>query len=158
MTGRLRELLLPVLLLGGLWLLLTDLAPGGWMLAVPVVIAAAWAAARLRGAGGGMSVLGLLRFVPFFLRESLRGGLDVARRILRPAMRVNPGFCHYRLRLQGQAARLLFLNTVSLLPGTLSAELDGDVLRVHALDTGADIDGELRALEDISAGVYREAL
>jgi multicomponent Na+:H+ antiporter subunit E len=82
----------------------------------------------------------------------------VAGRILRPQMPLNPGFRRYPMRLRGRPARLLFLNSVSLLPGTLSADLDGDVLQVHALDSTADIDAELRALEAKSARVYREEL
>jgi len=39
------------------------------------------------------------------------------------------------------------VNTVSLLPGTLSAELDGQVLKVHVLDDLVDFMPELDALE-----------
>jgi multisubunit Na+/H+ antiporter MnhE subunit len=35
------------------------------------------------------------------------------------------------------------VNTVSLLPGTLSAELDGQVLKVHVLDSLGDDLAEL---------------
>jgi multicomponent Na+:H+ antiporter subunit E len=38
-------------------------------------------------------------------------------------------------------------NVVSLLPGTLSAELRGDCLKVHVLDANADVFEELQSLE-----------
>ena len=42
---------------------------------------------------------------------------------------------------------MILVNTVSLLPGTLSAELDGQVLKVHVLDGLGDFMPELEALE-----------
>lgn len=151
-------MLLPAGLLAGFWLLLTDLAWDSWLIGLPVVAAAAWSAQRTAGAGETVSLPALLRFISFFLRESLRGGVDVACRVVRPTMRIRPGFHRYRVRLQGRAPRLLFLNSVSLLPGTLSTALDKDELRVHALDTGADLDAGLGHLEAMCARVYREVI
>jgi len=45
-------------------------------------------------------------------------------------------------------------NTVSLLPGTLSVELDGEILRVHALDKTGAIDEQLNMLENRLADIF----
>ena len=90
--------------------------------------------------------------------ESLRGGIDVARRVLSPRLDVAPGFLTYRTRLSGPQARLLFVNSVSLLPGTLAADLQDDRLTIHALDSDAEFAEDLARLETAVARVYREAL
>lgn len=142
-----------------LWWLLTDGDPASWMVGAPTVLAAAWVSWYLRaGQVGGVSPSGLLRFLPVFLWESIRGGIDVARRVLSRRMRVGPGLFDYRLRLQGQQARLLFVNAVSLVPGTLAADQDDDRLRVHVLDCGTDWSGDLGRLEVAVGRIYGEVL
>ena len=74
-------------------------------------------------------------FVAFFLRESLRGGIDVAWRALHPALPIEPQFGRFRLDLPRGQPRTLMVSVLSLMPGTLSAELldGGRTLVVHAL-------------------------
>ena len=85
--------------------------------------------------------------MPFFFRRSLQGGVDVARRAFHPRMPIAPELIDYPLRLPPGLPRVILVNTVSLLPGTLSAELDGQVLKVHVLDGLGDFMPELEALE-----------
>jgi multicomponent Na+:H+ antiporter subunit E len=100
--------------------------------------------------------LGLVRFVPYFLWQSLLGGLDVARRALSPALPLAPGFIEVPLGLKGEAAQAFFVWTVSLLPGTAGAELLGGSLKVHVLDVGQNNLEKLRALERKVAGLFAE--
>jgi multicomponent Na+:H+ antiporter subunit E len=81
-----------------------------------------------------LSLAGVVRFVGFFLAQSALGGLDVSMRALKPSLPIDPGTLTYSMRLEPSALRVLFANTLSLLPGTLSARLVGDDLVVHALD------------------------
>jgi multicomponent Na+:H+ antiporter subunit E len=62
-------------------------------------------------------------------------------------MPIDPGFVDYPLHLTGSAPRVLFANTISLLPGTLSARLVGDTLQVHALDATTSVQTDLHELE-----------
>ena len=143
----------------GLWLLLTAGDMASWLIGAPAVVAAAWSVTAAPVArGGAFSLRAALRFLPFFLWESLRGGVDVAARVLARRPRVRPGFDTYPMRLKQQASRMLFANTVSLLPGTLAAELSGDSLQVHALDTSSNFLGELERLERLVGRIYGEVL
>lgn len=78
-------------------------------------------------------------FALFFLRESLRGGSDVAWRALHPALPIGPCFATFRLDLPRGQPRTLMVSVLSLMPGTLSAELldGGRTLVVHALTPAA---------------------
>ncbi len=146
---------LTLALFAGLWWLLTVGDWSSWLIGLPVVAAAAWTARRLRPESAGrISLRGLLRFLPFFAWESLRGGIDVASRTLAPRLRIQPGLVAYRIRLQRSDARMFFANCVSLLPGTLAADLRDDVLDVHMLDRRVDPVPELRRLELAVSGVY----
>ncbi|HKL51559.1 MAG TPA: Na+/H+ antiporter subunit E [Wenzhouxiangellaceae bacterium] len=82
----------------------------------------------------------LVEFAGFFVFESFRGGIDVAWRSLDPRLPVMPRFFDYEIALpEGQPSTLL-ISTISLLPGTLSAELmrGEHVLVVHSLSPGGE--------------------
>ncbi|RKT46187.1 Na+/H+ antiporter subunit E [Thiocapsa rosea] len=142
-----------------IWLILVGPDGASWIVGGPFVIAATLASLRLsKPRNSTLSLSSLARFAPYFLRESLRGGLDVAARVVLPRLRVQPGHQTYRVRLQSPPARLVFINTISLLPGTLSADLRGDLATVHALDVGTDIVEDLSALERRVAELFGETL
>jgi multicomponent Na+:H+ antiporter subunit E len=153
------HLLLPPAALAGLWWLLADGKFESWIIGIPAVVGATWATYRLQSPKHApISIKGLLSFAPYFLIESVRGGVDVASRTLRPRMRINPGLHTYRLRLQRRDARVFFVGCISLLPGTLSAKLDEGQVRVHVLDAKSAVDDELMRLEQAIGRIYREAL
>jgi multicomponent Na+:H+ antiporter subunit E len=90
--------------------------------------------------------LRLAEFALYFLRESLRGGVDVAWRVLHPRMPIDPVYVEHRTNLPRGQPRSVFVATVNLLPGTLCVRLSEDGrLRVHALVPGAG--DELGTLE-----------
>ena len=156
MTAYLRYALITLAFVA-LWWLLTGGDLSSWMVGVPTVLAAVWTTRRLGvGERWAISVSGLLRFVPLFVSDSLRGGIDVARRTLAPRLRIQPGFAVYQTALQPLDARVFFANCVCLLPGTLAADLQGKQLNVHLLDVGLDTDAELQRLERAVALVYRQ--
>jgi multicomponent Na+:H+ antiporter subunit E len=142
-----------------LWWVISDGEASSWIIGVPTVLVAARAATRLGiGAGVRFSGWGLVRFVPLFLAESLRGGVDVARRTLGPRLQVQPDFLQYRTRLEGASARVFFMGCMNLLPGTLAADLDGDRLEVHVLATESDPISEVRRLEVAVARLFSQSL
>jgi multicomponent Na+:H+ antiporter subunit E len=139
----------------GLWLLLTGGDTGTPVLAVLVIAAAVAASLAVLPPTGRIRPVGVARFAVFFARESLRGGLDVARRAYTPGrVPLAPGFVEREMRLPAEPARLLAAGCTSLLPGTLSVELDGRTLLVHVLDTGMPFEQTLDALEDHVAGMF----
>lgn len=117
------------------WLILTE-GDGGWdawVIGVPAIAAAGWLSAALLPVGG-WSWRGALRFAGFFLWESWRGGIDVARRAFHPRMPLAPAMLELPVAVKPDLARVAVANTSSLLPGTLVVDLDDRGLVVHALD------------------------
>jgi multicomponent Na+:H+ antiporter subunit E len=135
------------------WWILTDGAASSWGIGVPAVLLAVTASIALVPPAH-VVWYELLRFVPFFLVRSLIGGVDVAWRAFHPGMRIAPDLIEYPLRLPPGLPRVFMVNTVSLLPGSLSAELGADYLKVHVLDGRKDFLPELEALEQRVARVF----
>ena len=144
--------------LSGLWWLLSGGQVASWLIGLPVVVAAAWAVGRLNAdQAKSVSLAGGLIFAVYFLRESIRGGIDVALRTLAPRMRIQPGFTVYHTQLKRREARVLFANCVSLLPGTLAADLNGDRLDVHLLNANVEAEEALVRLERAVSRLSPEA-
>lgn len=138
-----------------LWWALTGGAAGSWVVGLPVVVAATAASRRLWPRDTGWwSPLALARFLVFFLRESVRGGADVARRAFAPSLPLDPAMVEVRCRLPQGPAEVFLVDVLSLLPGTLSVDLRGSVLTVHVLDRATPAEAELRVLEDLIAAMF----
>jgi multicomponent Na+:H+ antiporter subunit E len=135
-----------------LWAILSE--GEGWAVGVPVVFIAT-AASSLGTSSSRWSPAGLVRFLPYFVWNSLRGGVDVAARALNPRLPIDPAVLRYEMRLESIQARVLMADTVTLLPGTLSADLQGSVLVVHVLNASSPILELLGVLEQRVADLFR---
>ncbi|MFN2327938.1 MAG: Na+/H+ antiporter subunit E [Chromatocurvus sp.] len=148
-TGMIRQ----ALVLGGLWLILTGADHGSLMVGVPAVLLSVCLSGWL-GLGTRTSLVRLLQFLPVFLLRSVVAAFDVARRTFAPRLAISPALVSYDIALPHGLPRVFFMNTISLLPGTLSAALEGDRLTVHVLDRGRDHAAELARLENTVARIF----
>ena len=78
----------------------------------------------------------LLPFAGVVLSDIVTANLRVARAVLSPVDRLRPGFVRVPLDLRSDVGIAVLANTISLTPGTLSADLTDDrrALLVHYLD------------------------
>lgn len=134
------------LLFSIMWWALTDGVAWSWWIGVPAVASATIVSVALMPPSGIVwrEVMG---FVPFFLWHSLKGGVDVAWRAFDPRMPITPELAEYPLRLPPGLSQVAMINITSLLPGTLCAEIEGQVLKIHVLDSRGDFLTGLKALE-----------
>lgn len=149
-------------LLALLWLVLSGGSAGSWVFGVPAVLGATFASLALFPTSEpwawSPSLRGVARFLVFFARESVAGGVDVALRALRPSRPLDPGFVDHDLRLPEGLPRVFMANITSLLPGTLSAELESRRLHVHTLNRDPGLLEKLQTLEERVAGLFGVAL
>ena len=149
-----------MLLLLALWLMLTAGDLGSWMIGLPFIALAILLQPvsddRSSKFGLSFSVSGLLKFIYVFIIESLRGGIDVSRRVLTAEVNTAPVFYDYQLRLQLPYAQQLFISSISLLPGTLCADMDKGRLRIHSLDRHVDTDKGIKRLETLVGKIFGE--
>ncbi|HYE35915.1 Na+/H+ antiporter subunit E [Methylocaldum sp.] len=137
------------------WALTEDLL--AWAFGGPVILLAL-ASSFLLGPPGHRTLHSLPRFLGFFLWHSLRGGIDVARRALHPQMPLAPALVAFPLRLDDEAACVLLVNTINLLPGTVVAEFEEQRLLVHVLDRRLPILESLRTVEERVADLFSHSL
>lgn len=132
-----------------MWWILTDGDLSSLYFGVPIAIVAGLVSLSLAPPHPmGLRIAGVLPYAAYFAIKSVAGGIDVARRALAPSMPIDPAFVEYRIGLTGSVPRVLFANTISLLPGTLSARVVEGTLQVHALDVTTAVHADLRELED----------
>ena len=130
------------------WWLLTPPGVSSWVAGVMAVIAGGLLHWGLGGRSAARFRLsGLVRFVPFFFHQMVRGGLDVSRRALSPSLPLAPDLFHFRTGLPEGLPRVFFINAISLLPGTFSAQVERDDITVHRLDSALAPEALLRRLE-----------
>jgi len=153
------SMLITVALIYPAWLILSaGQAPvHGLVVALLIAAASSWLTARKpTGRCRWSQGPALLRFAGFFLRHSLTGALDVAWRAFHYRMPLQPCWLDYPLRLEHPGARALFLGVVSLTPGTLGADMRGNLVRVHVLINQND--SALTTLEHRIAALFCESL
>lgn len=140
-----------------LWWMLAEGRADGWALGGLAVVLATWTSfVVLPARPGRVSPTGVLRFFGFFVLNSLRGGAQVAAMAFRGRSALRPAMLEVPLTLPSGGARLLLVNALGLMPGTLGVELAGDTLRLHVLDDRAPLIAEVRALEAAIAGIRGE--
>lgn len=120
------------------WLGLTNtLQPQELVAGLLISAAIAWLALPARPADPAARpwrLLGLLAYVPIFLKNLVLSNLDVAVRVLNPRLPINPGIVRVRTDLTAPHQRLLLANSITLTPGTVTLEMDGPNLYIHWLD------------------------
>jgi len=88
----------------------------------------------------------LLLYVPWLLWEILKANLDVACRIVDPRLPISPRMIRVRTGQHHDLGRVIYANSITLTPGTVSVSVEGDQITVHALtQSAADglADGEM---------------
>ncbi|MGR8920153.1 MAG: Na+/H+ antiporter subunit E [Gammaproteobacteria bacterium] len=120
---------------GVLW---GDVAAGVLAAAVVALVMRELVAARLRRllepARYGWAIV----FLAVFAWHVIRGNLDVAYRVLHPAMPIRPGIVKATTRLSSAAARTLLANAITLTPGTLTVDIVGNDFYIHCINVDAE--------------------
>lgn len=133
----------------GLWLVLIhSVKPADLAFGVCVAVAATWVSLRLSPpAAGGLRFSNLLLLLPHFLWQSVRAGVDVARRAFSWQVDVQPGLVACQPGFPPGQARNAFATITSLLPGTVPCDESAGELVYHCLDTGQLVVEQLREEE-----------
>ncbi len=87
-------------------------------------------------------VLRLLTYGPWLLWAIVKANIDVARRILNPGMPISPRLIDVTPGQKSDLGRVIYANSITLTPGTVSLEMDENKIVVHALTQEAADDVE----------------
>lgn len=79
----------------------------------------------------------MLAYLPWLFIEIVKANLDVAARILHPRLPISPRMIRVTAGQRTDLARVIYANSITLTPGTVSVDTDGEEITVHALSVGA---------------------
>ena len=83
---------------------------------------------------------------PWLLWEIAKANWDVARIILKPSLPIKPRLMRIRASQKTDLAKVIYANSITLTPGTITLDVRDDKFLVHALsdEAAADLDtGEM---------------
>ena len=100
--------------------------------------------------------LRIVWYFPWLLGRILQSGFHLSAVILHPALPIDPKLIRYRTELQEEAGIVLLGNSITLTPGTITAEVNSRDLVVHAIDDQSADDVSSQRLEQKIAGLFAE--
>ena len=93
-------------------------------------------------------------YVPWLALEIVKANLDVARRILTPSLPIAPRIIRVPASQRSEIGRVVYANSITLTPGTVSMHVEEGSITVHALTAEAaagveagEMDRRVRQLE-----------
>lgn len=104
---------------------------------IALAAAIVWLTVPERAAGAQdrpWSPLALLAYLPIFLKNLVLSNIDVAGRVLNPRLPINPGIVRVRTSLKKPYQRLILANSITLTPGTITLEMEGEEMYIHWID------------------------
>ena len=75
-----------------------------------------------------------LGYTSWLLGRIILAALHVSQVILQPKMAIAPKLIRHKSSLAGDNARVVFANSITLTPGTITVEIEDGELAVHQLD------------------------
>ena len=78
----------------------------------------------------------------WLLKEIVKSSIDVTRRVFGPSSSVRPVVFDAPMKLESDLGRVIYANSITLTPGTVSMNVTAEAIRVHALHP--DIARDLR--------------
>lgn len=77
-------------------------------------------------------------YLPYFLYYCIRANLDVMIRVIHPDVPIRPGIVKVPTTLTDPMAKTFLANSITLTPGTLSIDIDGQDLYIHWINIHTD--------------------
>jgi len=152
----LRTIIVRCLLAIALWWILSEGRIDSWGIGAITVVSTVIISLRFLPASTvPLSLAGLVAFICLFVWNSVRGGIQVALAAFEGRTALRPGILEMRLQLPPGGGRILLVNTLGLMPGTLGVELVDDRLRLHVLDERLPIAEEAREIERAIGRVFK---
>lgn len=136
-----------------IWWVLTDGNTGSLPAGLPFAAAAAVIWCYLsRPVPFRIGALAL--FFVLFVWQSLQAGIDVALRVMRLSLPIDPAIISIPLRLPEGPSRVFLADTLTLMPGTLTVQIGGDFVEIHVLDEKGPVLERTRLLENRVAAIF----
>jgi multicomponent Na+:H+ antiporter subunit E len=78
-----------------------------------------------------------LSYIPWLTKEIAKSNWEVARIILDPRLPISPGMRTFTITPKSDLGRVIYANSITLTPGTITTGIMDDVFEIHALTRAA---------------------
>jgi len=79
-----------------------------------------------------------LLYLPYFLYHVVCANVDVMLRVIPPKLPIRPGIVKVRTTLTSEMAKTFLANSITLTPGTLTVDINGQDLYIHWINIDTD--------------------
>ncbi len=86
-----------------------------------------------------LRVFALAPYWGWLLWQIVKSSLDVSRRILSPQLPIRPRLLSLPCKLEDDLRRMIYANSITLTPGTVTVQIDSDHVEVHALSGESEV-------------------
>jgi multicomponent Na+:H+ antiporter subunit E len=100
--------------------------------------------------------LKIVLYLPWLFYKIIESSLHLSKLILHPALPISPQLITVDSKLRHHAAIVLLGNSITLTPGTITAEIDRNILIVHAMDTALSEDIASKQIESKIADIFKD--
>ena len=125
--------------LGVLWLLLSGhytillLSLGFCSVAFVVFLALRMEVVDHEGHPVHLNIWATINYWLWLLKAIFLANIDVCRRILTPGLPISPTIIDLESTTDDDLLHVIYANSITLTPGTISMSVDGNIIKVHAL-------------------------
>ena len=92
-----------------------------------------------------------------FLKELIKANIDVALRVIKPSLPINPGIVAIKTELKSPLSKLILANSITLTPGTLTVDVKDDTLFIHWIDVkGKDVESATKEISSRFEKILKE--
>ncbi|MDP3919468.1 MAG: Na+/H+ antiporter subunit E [Candidatus Omnitrophota bacterium] len=92
----------------------------------------------------------------WLLGRILTAAWHVSKIVLSPEMPIKPKFIKHKTTLKGEYGRVIFANSITLTPGTITADMEDGELLIHQLDDDSSEDIRSGALEKEIHKIFKD--
>ena len=97
-----------------------------------------------------------IKYIPWLLYQIVLSNIHVASLVLSPRMPIDPKLIIYKTKLKSDISLVTFANSITLTPGTITADIDDGEYVVHALSRKVADDLMTGEMEDKVAHIFEE--
>ncbi|MGB7345929.1 MAG: Na+/H+ antiporter subunit E, partial [Pirellulaceae bacterium] len=76
-------------------------------------------------------------YIPWLIVQVVKSGIHLSKIILNPSLPISPQLIRFHTDIQNESGIVLLANSITLTPGTITLEVNGQEFVVHAIDAEA---------------------
>ena len=90
-----------------------------------------------------MNLLSFIKYCFWLMKEILKSNITVSKTILSPQIKIKQNMFNAPLTPRSEAAQVIFANSITLTPGTITVETEEKSLLVHSLNFSDSTEDEI---------------